>query len=77
MKIPMSGASDTEWRDFKQWLYDAWADPDRPDGCWVAASIYSDNSGSAAVFASEIDALRHAVKDGSTTVRHVEWGGDI
>lgn len=44
-----------------------------PGGVWVA--YYSDWSG-AAIFASEIEALRHAVNM-SMSVKFVEWGSDI
>ncbi|QDM56419.1 hypothetical protein PP515_gp72 [Gordonia phage Sidious] len=47
--------------------------PIEPTGAWIA--YYSDQSG-ATVFATEIEALRHAVGT-SMLVHHVPWGGDV
>lgn len=46
---------------------------DHAGGAWVA--LHSDYSG-ISIFATEIEALRHAV-DKSMTVRFVPWGGEI
>lgn len=54
-------------------MTDLQTENDATGGAWVA--LYSDYSG-ISIFATEIDALRHAV-DKTMTVRFVPWGGDI